>query len=309
MHATEFSAADCEGPLAGRGRGADEGTAQPSWVMGAPPSQPAQNPVPLGVDAADLAEYSLMLGDDALLLAHRLSDWGVRAPGLAESSALLSICLDLLEQARALLSRAAELTATGADRLAYRRDSGEFRNVRLAEIDCGPGPGGDFTATVARLLLFATWRRALFDRLTGTSDPVLAAVARRHRAKLRAAQEHAARWVVELGTGELSRRRRVLAALHRVWPLAGELFSPHPVELRLAAAGAAVDPESVRGEVAGAVARVLAAADLQLPDLAQLRAAGRCGRYGVHTESMPFVLAELQHLFRADPVELEPPTP
>ncbi len=281
-----------------RNTGADE---QRGWVLGAPPSRLANRSVPPGVDAVDLAQYGLMLGDDALLMAHRLSGWGVRGPDLEESAALAGIAIDLLDQARALLSRAAELTGEDADRLAYHRESDRFRNVRLAEIDCGPGPGGDFATTIGRLLLFATWRHAVFERLATSRDPVLSDIAQRCGQDLRRHREHAAQWVIHLGDGEA---RRMLAALHRLWPLAGELFAAHPVEVRLAEAGAAVHPDSVRNDVAAAVDETLSVARLELPDLARAGFSGRGGRYGVHTESMPFVLADMQHLVRADPVEM-----
>lgn len=282
-----------------RDTGADQ---QRGWVLGTPPSRIVNRSVPPGVAAVDLAQYGLMLGDDALLMAHRLSGWGVRGPDLEESAALAGIAIDLLDQARTLLSRAAELTGADVDRLAYHRDSGQFRNVRLAEIDCGPGPGGDFAGTIGRLLLFATWRHAIFERLASSRDPVLSDIAQRCGQDLRRHREHAAQWVILLGDGES--RRRMLAALHRLWPLAGELFAAHPVEVRLAEAGAAVHPDSVRTDVATAVDEALSVARLQLPDLARAEFSERGGRYGVHTESMPFVLADMQHLVRADPVEM-----
>ena len=62
--------------------------------------------VPDGVDPADLGAYCLMLGDDALVLAQRLTQWVTRAPELEEEVALANIALDLLGQARVLLARA-----------------------------------------------------------------------------------------------------------------------------------------------------------------------------------------------------------
>jgi ring-1,2-phenylacetyl-CoA epoxidase subunit PaaC len=58
------------------------------------------SPVPDGVDPSDLASYCLMLGDDALLYSHRLSEWVSNAPELEEDVALANTALDLLGQAR-----------------------------------------------------------------------------------------------------------------------------------------------------------------------------------------------------------------
>jgi ring-1,2-phenylacetyl-CoA epoxidase subunit PaaC len=255
--------------------------------------------VPADVSTEDLFRYCLMLGDDALILSHRLSEWGSRVPELEEDAALGAITLDLLGQARLLLSRAGEVEGAGRDenRLAYFRDASEFRNVRLVEIDCGPGEGGDFATTVARLLVFATWRRAVFARLAHTRDPVLSAVAGASVAELTRHRDHAAQWVIRLGDSTEQSRLRMVAGLQRVWPMAAELFAAHPVETRLADADCAVRPPSVRPDVVAELDEVLSVARLDLPDPATLESfSGPGGRDGKHTGTFEFLLAGMQYL-------------
>jgi ring-1,2-phenylacetyl-CoA epoxidase subunit PaaC len=256
--------------------------------------------IPAGVDQDALAAYCLMLGDDALIFSQRLSEWCSRAPELEEDIALANIALDLLGQARMLLTRAGEVLGKSEDDLAYLRDEREFRNVHLAEIDCGPGPGGDFGTTIARLLVFSSWRLALFSRLRGSADPVLAAVAEKGLKELAYHRDHAAQWTVRLGDGTDESHRRMQAGLERVWPFVDELFATHAVEARLA--GVAVDPASLRSEVDGVLDAVLSASGLTRPaDTKAARVAGMAGRDGVHTEAMGFLLAEMQHLHRSLP--------
>src|ERR1700710_1169525 len=131
--------------------------------------------IPKGVDPAELAAYCLMLGDDALVYSHRLSQWCSRAPDLEEDIALANIALDLLGQARLLLARASAadpsvvpILPNGSpvppeDALAFFRSDRDFRNVRLVEVD-----NGDFAVTIVRLLLFSTWRLALLQRLVSS---------------------------------------------------------------------------------------------------------------------------------------------
>jgi ring-1,2-phenylacetyl-CoA epoxidase subunit PaaC len=245
-----------------------------------------------------------MLGDDALVLSQRLSEWCSRAPELEEDVALANIALDLLGQARMLLTRAGEVEGLGRDEdaIAYLRDEPEFRNVRLVEVDCGPGPGGDFATSIARLLVFSTWRLALLDRLTASRDPVLAAVAAKGVKELTYHRDHAAQWTVRLAGGTDHSRARMLAGLATVWPLVDELFTPHPIELRLATAGVAIDPAALKSEVDSVLDEVLRAADLARPEVPPLSpVANRTGRDGVHTEAMGYLLAELQHLARSLP--------
>jgi len=150
----------------------------PRWAFGSGVEDvqgEIDSPVPDGVDAGDLAQYCLMLGDDALICSHRLSEWVSNAPELEEEVALANIALDLLGQARVLLARAGHVERGGRDEdaLAYLRTEAEFRNVALAEL----GDELDFARAIARLLLFSTWRLALLQRLLDSRDPVLAAVA------------------------------------------------------------------------------------------------------------------------------------
>ncbi|MFD4642856.1 1,2-phenylacetyl-CoA epoxidase subunit PaaC [Lentzea sp. NPDC058436] len=253
-----------------------------------------------GVDKDALAAYCLMLGDDALIYSQRLSEWSSRAPELEEDIALANIALDLLGQARMLLTRAGEVLGKDEDELAYLRDEREFRNVHLAEIDCGPGPGGDFATTIARLLVFSSWRLALFSRLRGSADPVLKAIAEKGLKELAYHRDHAAQWTVRLGDGTDESHRRMQAGLDRVWPFVDELFATHRVEVALQ--GVAVDPASLRSEVDGVLEAVLDAAGLTRPtDTKAARVAGMAGRDGVHTEAMGYLLAEMQHLHRSLP--------
>ena len=254
------------------------------------------------VDAEALTAYCLMLADDALVLSQRLTEWCSRAPELEEDVALSNIALDLLGQARLLLTRAGEVEGRGRDEdaLAYLRDEHEFRNVRLVEIDCGPGPGGDFAVTIARLLVFSTWRLAVFQRLVDSQDPVLAAIAAKGVKELAYHRDHAAQWTLRLAGGTEFSRERMVAGLARVWPLVDELFTTHAVERALP--GVAVPAEDVRAEVDEVLDQVFTAATLDRPDVAPMSAvAGKAGRDGVHTEAMGYLLAEMQHLARSLP--------
>ena len=254
-------------------------------------------PVPDGVDAADLAQYCLMLGDDALICAQRLSEWVANAPELEEEVALANTALDLLGQARVLLARAAHLGA-GADEdaLAFQRAESEFRNVALAEI----GDGLDFARAIARLLLFSTWRLALLERLVTSRDPVLAAVAGKGVKEVAYHRDHAAQWTVRLGDGTDVSHTRMQAALDAAWPYVDELFRTSEVEARLP--GVAVDPAETRGAVDAVLDQVLAAATLTRPSRPGAGTiGGRGGRQGVHTEALGHVLAEMQSLARQHP--------
>jgi len=278
------------------------------WAYGTgftDPLSTVDRAVPPGVVPEELALYSLMLGDDALVLSQRLSAWCSRGPELEEDVALANIALDLLGQARMLLSRAGDVLGRDEDSLAFLRDEHEFRNVQLCEVTDGPAGRagvGDFGFAIARLLLFSTWRLALFERLRDSADPVLAAVAAKGVKELAYHRDHAARWTVRLGDGTAESHARMQAGLDAMWPYVDELFEPHEVETRLFAAGVAVDTAALRDPVFAVLDTVLSAATLEPPSARGLaRVGGRAGRDGVHTEAMGYLLAELQSVARAYP--------
>ncbi|MFB7944236.1 1,2-phenylacetyl-CoA epoxidase subunit PaaC [Kitasatospora phosalacinea] len=280
--------------LAGAG---PEPEGEARWAYGtgfADPLLGVDAAAPEGIDPADLAAYCLMLGDDALVLSQRLIQWITRAPELEEEVALANLGLDLLGQARRLLTRAGQLDGSGRgeDELAYWREESAYRNVRLVELE-----NGDFAQCVVRLLLFATAREELYRRLADHADPVLSAVAALGVKELAYHREYASSWTVRLGDGTEESHRRTRDALDALWPWLEELFTPHEVELRLG-----VDPLQLRAPVLAGLERVLAEATLPVPDLpGRAYVNGRAGRHGVHTEAMGPLLAELQVLARAHP--------
>ncbi|WP_306207574.1 1,2-phenylacetyl-CoA epoxidase subunit PaaC [Actinoplanes sp. RD1] len=237
-----------------------------------------------------------MLGDDALIMSHRLQEWVTRAPEIEDELALANIALDLLGQARLLLGRAAEVEGAGGDEdtLAYGREPAEFRNVCLTE-----PADGDFAHLMARLLAFATWRLALLDRLSASGDPVLAAIATKGVKEVTYHRDYAARWVVRLGDGTDLSHQRMLAAVADIAAQAGELFAVHPIERGMAEAGLGVDPSELRTEFATVWSQVLEAATLTAS--AELAPGVCAGREGRHTAALTSILDELQSVARATP--------
>jgi ring-1,2-phenylacetyl-CoA epoxidase subunit PaaC len=262
-----------------------------------------------GVDPAALATYCLMLGDDALIHSHRLSQWCSNAPDLEEDIALANVALDLLGQARLLLARSAaadpgvvpplpdDSPVPPEDALAFFRDEPGFRNVRLVEAD-----NGDFAETIARMLVFASYRLAVLQRLTGSVDPVLAAIAAKGVKEVTYHRDYAGRWFVTLAHGTEESRRRLVAGLAKVWPMYAELFRSGEVEATAAEQGFGVDPATVADEVDVVLDQVLSAGGLERPQVPSVGpVAGGTGRDGRHTEAMGHLLGEMQVVARAHP--------
>ena len=124
-----------------------------------------------------MRDYALTVGDTSLILAQRLGEWIGHAPALEEDLALANIALDLLGQARYLLSHAAQLQGGDGteDDLAFLRDPQDFLNLSLVE-----QPNGDFAMTMGRQLLFDAYQLELWESVAASSDSMLAGLAKRH---------------------------------------------------------------------------------------------------------------------------------
>ena len=238
-------------------------------------------------------QYVLRLADSCLILSQRLGEWCGHAPVLEEDIALTNMALDLLGQARALLTLAGRPDGHDEDRLAFLRDERDYRNPTLMEL-----PRGDFAFTVLRNLVVSTWLRLLWERLAQSSDPDLAAIAGKAVKEAHYHQQHAADWAVRLGDGTEESARRLREACATLWPYTTELFESDAVDAAAVASGLGPAWADLRDAWWAELAPVLAEARLEAPAPTPFRSHGKLGR---HSEHMGYILAEMQHLQRSHP--------
>ena len=240
-------------------------------------------------------EYLLRLGDDALVLGQRLSEWCGHAPSLEVDLSLANVALDLIGQATFFLGYAGEVEGKGrdADALAFHRDALAYRNCLMVE-----QPNGDFARTIARQFLYSSMHELLLDALAGSADPRIAEVAAKGVKEVRYHRELAGDWVIRLGDGTDESRRRMIDGLDWHWRFVDELFQMDAIEQALAADGIAVDRSALRPTYDARVAAVLSEAKLEM---AQLPRPVLGGRVGHHSEHLGHLLAVMQHLPRSYP--------
>ncbi|RPF34877.1 1,2-phenylacetyl-CoA epoxidase subunit PaaC [Streptomyces sp. TLI_185] len=233
--------------------------------------------------AAVATTAALALGDDALVLSHRLGEWAGHAPVLEEEVALANIALDLLGQARVLLS-----TVGDEDELAYLREERAFRNLQLVE-----QPNGDFAHTIARQLYFSTYQHLLYAELAATDGP-FAGLAAKAVKEVAYHRDHAEQWTLRLGDGTETGHERMQRACTALWRFTGEMFQRVD--------GLDVDLAGMETAWLESVRAVLHRATLTVPEGPRAGAwTAGAGRQGVHTESFGRMLAEMQHLHRSHP--------
>ena len=263
-----------------------EATATPRPAVAGARAETVENP---------LFEYLLRLGDDRLVLGHRLSEWCGHGPILEEDIALSNIALDLIGHASALLSLAGTVEGKGRneDALAYFREGVAFRNALMVEL-----PKGDFGWTMVRQFLFDAYSVLLLDALSHARDERLAAIAAKCLKEDKYHLRHSSEWVVRLGDGTEESHARAQRALDALWRYTGELFDHDGVDVALAAQGIAMDHESIRARWRTMVADVMQRATLTVPADGPMRRGGRTGR---HTEHLGHMLAEMQIVARSHP--------
>ena len=238
-----------------------------------------------------VAEYALRLGDDALILAQRLSHWISRGPEIEEDIALGNIALDQLGHARSFLSYAAKAWDKTEDDLAYWREEEEFRCLHLVE-----QPNGDFGVTIMRQLIISIYQHLLYTALLDSSDPTIAAISAKAVKEVDYHRDHAIAWTLRLGIGTEESARRMRHALEVLWPYVGEMFEDE--ELHAALGDVAVAPSSLRAAWEEEFTAVLRDAELEVPTVPFAMARGRRGE---HSEHLGFILAEMQVLARKHP--------
>lgn len=239
--------------------------------------------------------YSLRLGDDALILGQRLSEWCGHAPALEVDLSLANVALDLIGQATLFLdlAAAAENKGRNADELAFKRDVLDFTNCLLVE-----QPNGDFAQTIARQFLFSTFQAAYYQALTSSQDARLAAISAKAAKEVAYHAQLASDWVVRLGDGTEESRKRMIAGLDWMWRFTDEMFEMDALEASLLQQGVAIDKHALRPEWERRVGAVLTEAGLEKP---ASRRPVLGGRRGHHSEHLGHLLSEMQFLQRAYP--------
>ncbi len=241
-----------------------------------------------------LFEYLLRLGDDRLVLGHRLSEWCGHGPVLEEDIALANVALDLIGQATHFLHLAGQVEGKGRDEdaLAYFRDAIDYRNVKLVEL-----PNGDYGRTIVRQFLFDAWSVLLLEGLQRAAHTELAGIAAKAHKEARYHVRHSGEWVLRLGDGTEESHRRTQTALDELWPYTGELFAAAEID-QLLAGTIAPAPAALEPAWRDVVSDVVRRATLTLPADGYQHSGGRQGR---HTEHLGHLLDEMQILARSHP--------
>jgi ring-1,2-phenylacetyl-CoA epoxidase subunit PaaC len=241
--------------------------------------------------------WLMRIGDTCLIHAQRLAEWSGHAPILEEDIALTNLALDLVGQARALLSHVGRQAGFDEDQLAFLRDERDFRNFTIVELP-GRKAGRDFADAVLRNFLVSAWMNVLWARLESSADAEVAAIAGKAVKESRYHVAHAADWVVRLGDGSDESARRMKQAVARLWPYTAELFETDAVDTAAAESGLGPMRVSLKPEWDAIVAPVFAEAMLDVPAAGAFRSTGS---KGVHGEHMGYLLAEMQVLQRSFP--------
>ena len=242
-----------------------------------------------------LLYYVLILADDALIIAQRLSEWAYKAPFLEEDIALSNISLDMFGRANMLLEYAAKIKGekTDADELAFKRNEREFFNHQLVEQE-----NGHFGITIARNFLHDVFNFLFYTQLANSKDETLAALAAKSLKEVKYHLRHSSNWLIRLGDGTDKSKTKIQEGLNTMWRFTGELFEMDEIDKKILSAGIGVDNSALKNDWDSLINKTLSKAKLKCPEDAYMATGGK---KGLHTENLGFILAEMQYLQRAYP--------
>ncbi len=242
-----------------------------------------------------LFTYALRLGDNALILGHRLAENCSNGPYLEEDISITNTALDLLGQAEAFLKYAAQVEEAGRteDDLAYKRPEIEFYNFQLTE-----QPNGDFAHLQVRQFFMDVFNFCLYSQLKNSKDQTLAAIAAKSLKEVTYHLRRSSEWMIRLGKGTQESKQRLQTAIDNLWQFTHELFIADQIDEALLKEGIAANLDEVKENWNNKVNEILTQAQLTRPEDGY-KATG--SKKGYHTEYLGYILAEMQYLPRAYP--------
>lgn len=242
-----------------------------------------------------LYQLTLRLGDNSLIIGHRLGEWCSKAPILEEDLALSNMALDMIGRAEAILRYSAQIEDKGhtEDDLAYRRPERKFYNHLITEL-----PNGDFAYTIVRQLLLSSFELLYYTELMDSHDSTLSAIANKAVKEIRYHLKHASDWTIRLGDGTEESHRRMQNAINDLWMYTDELFESDLIDEMMHDVKIAPLPSDLKGKWMSEMMDLLCEAKINIPNASYMQTGSR---QGVHTEHLGYILAEMQYLQRAYP--------
>ena len=242
-----------------------------------------------------LYQFVLGLGDDALILGQRLSQWAYKGPFLEEDIALSNISLDMFGRANLLLEYAATLKGNGttSDELAFKRNEREFSNHIICE-----QPNGNFADTIVRQFFLDAFYKLFLQKLTNSKDEQLSAIAQKSIKETTYHLRHSSKWIIRLGDGTAESHEKVQSAIDNLWMFTNELFEMNEIDNEMLEKKIGVDCSKLKIEWDKIINEVLSEATLNRPEDANMPTGGR---QGIHTEHLGHLLSDMQYLQRAYP--------
>lgn len=240
-------------------------------------------------------EYLLQLGDNSMILGHRLSELCGHGPTLETDIALTNISLDLFGQVRHYFQYAAKLGVKGKteDEIAFLRYAHEYKNCLLVE-----QPNTDFAHIIVRQFFYDLYHLNLLQELTQSKDKQISAVAYKSLKEVKYHSRFSSQWLKRLGDGTDESHNRTQAAVDYLQPYTSELFETSTIEKELVDAGIAADLSKVKNKWDSQVQAIMQEATIVYPSN-EFSHSG--GKKGVHTEHLGYILSDLQYMQRAYP--------
>ena len=243
---------------------------------------------------AGIKDLLYKMGDDALILGHRSSEWTGIGPTLEEDIAFSSMAQDKLGHAWAAYTLLHEhFGEPSPDKIVFGRNAADWRCCQLVEL-----PIGDYDFSLIRHFLYDHADALRYRALQQSSYTPLAQLATKIKGELKYHTLHADVWVKLLGNSSEEAKARLQGSLNQLFAYALGIFEPSEHEQHLIEQGVFVGEEAIKQQWLNEISSIIAQTPLQLPTNAKPVLGGR---KGYHTEYLQPMLNEMNEVNALDP--------
>jgi len=242
-----------------------------------------------------LYKYLLILGDNSMIIGHRLSELCGHGPNLETDIALTNISLDFFGQVRSYFNYAAEVKGDGLneDKVAFLRSERDYYNCILVEQE-----NTDFAYVIVRQFLFDAFHKSLLEQLSESTDQTISAIATKSLKESKYHLRFSSEWLKRLGDGTEESHSRAQEALNELYVFCHEFFKETDTERIMKESGIGADLHIIENDYYPFIHSVINEASLSIPETPERIARGK---EGFHSEKLGYILAELQYMQRAYP--------
>ena len=236
------------------------------------------------------------MGDDALIIGHRNSEWTGIGPMLEEDLAFASMAQDKIGHAQALYQICHEVLGdSDPDTIAFKREEKDFKCCQFVEL-----PIGEYDFSLVRHFLFDHGELIRYEMLASSSFQPLAQLAKKVKGEIKYHVMHADTFLKQLAKGTEESHARMQSSLDYAMPYALGIFEKSDYEDVLIKEAIFGGEEKLQEIWLEKITAIVTAGGLVMPHVPDSKIVYG-GRKGYHSKFLEPLLDEMTEVTQLDP--------